>query len=351
MTKRRPTLNDVVGATGLSIYTVSRALNGAEGVSKASREKVLEAARQIGYVPNTAARALRNQTPGPVLVMTASTANAYYIDMVLGIQAGLRSAGLGMRTVDLAPNGVFDAALEDAAVNDAMQSRAAGIVSALTLSASNYEKLTEWGIPVVFVDSHPPDSAHGAASVTTDNVSAASQVGAHLAQHGQDDWVLLIYPHLWSTRASREAGLKTAAERHGATLSVVECANDPASAKEATRRMLEERTSGKPFAFIAGDNPILLGALTAIREQELAVPRDICLLSFDEFEWAPLVDPPMTVVDEDSRAIGELAAKTLRQVIHRNSGPEAPAAGIRYIDEDVKEVAANLLVRKSCGCA
>ena len=71
---KKPTLNDVVKESGLSIFTVSRALNGAEGVSAESRSKVLEAAKSIGYVPNKAARALRTQSPAPVIVMTASTA-------------------------------------------------------------------------------------------------------------------------------------------------------------------------------------------------------------------------------------------------------------------------------------
>lgn len=347
--KRKPTLNDVVAQTGLSIYTVSRALNGATGVSAASREKVLAAARAIGYVPNSAAKALRNQTPGPVIVMTASTANAYYIDLVLGIQAGLRSAGLGMRTVDIAPEGVFDVALEDAAVTEAMQTRASGVVSSLTLSPENYEKLTEWGIPVVFVDSRPPASDHGVASVTTDNSTATADVGEHLAAHGHRDWVLLIYPHLWSTRATREAGLRAAAEQHGANLTVVECANDPVAAQAATAELLAERPSGKPFAFIAGDNPILLGALFAFREGERRIPQDICLVAFDEFEWAPLIDPPVTVVDEDSRCIGELAADTLKNIIQRNSSPGS-GTGLRYAAEDTKEVKPNLLVRNSCGC-
>lgn len=346
---RKTTLNDVVAESGLSLFTVSRALNGAQGVSQASRERVLAAARKVGYVPNTAAKALRNQTPGPVVVMTASTANAYYIDMILGIQTGLRSGGLGMRTADLAPDGAFDPSLEDAAVQDAMQSRASGVVSALTLRPENYEKLTDWGIPVVFVDSKPPASASGAASVTTDNASAAADVGEHLASHGHKDWVLLIYPHLWSTRATREAGLREAAARHGARLTVVECANDPASAQEATRKLLAGRDREEAFAFIAGDNPILLGALSAIRDMSLHVPQDICLISYDEFMWAPLIDPPVTVVNEDSKAIGELAAATLRSVIARSSGQKT-GGGIRYLEEDRKEVKANLLIRKSCGC-
>ena len=354
MPRRRPTLNDIALETGLSTFTVSRALSGEYGVSEASRQKVVAAAEAIGYVPNKAARALRNQTPGPVIVMTASTSNAYYIDMLAGIQNGLRSAGLAMRTADLAPEGVFDAALEDAAVEEAMQSRAAGVISTLTLGRSNYETLTQWGVPVVFVDSHPPVSDYGTASVTTDNLSAADEVGHHLAEHGHRDWVLLIYPKLWSTRAAREAGLRASAELHGATLTMLECDNDPTSAQVTLARHLATRKDGRPFALVAGNNPLLRGALGALRDAGVYPPRDVCLISFDEFMWSPLIDPPMTVVDEDSKNIGRLAALTLRNVIRRNSAPDpkaASGAGIRYLPEDTKEVEANLLIRQSCGCA
>lgn len=349
---RKATLNDVVAASGLSIFTVSRALNRAEGVSEGSRKRVLEAAKAVGYVPNLAAKAVRNQTPGPVIVMTASTSNAYYIDMLSGIQAGLRSAGLGMRTADLAPEGIFDAELEEAAVQEAMQSRASGVISTLTLGRENYEKLTAWGVPVVFVDSQPPVSSYETASVTTDNAAAASVVGDHLALHGQEDWVLLIYPALWSSRATREDGLRVAAERHGATLAVLECGNDPASAESVTSAYLSTRHGASPFALIAGNNPLLRGALNATRAASLRLPEDVCLISFDEFMWSALIDPPITVVDEDSKSIGELAATTLRNVIQRNSphhGGE-PRPGIRYLPQDTKEVEATLVIRQSCGC-
>ncbi|MBB1503055.1 LacI family DNA-binding transcriptional regulator [Propioniciclava sp. MC1683] len=351
---RRPTLNDVVAETGLSIFTVSRALRGAQGVSEASRTKVLAAARKIGYVPNGAARALRNQTPGPVIVMKASSSNAYYVDMITGIQVGLRSAGMGMRTADIAPDGVFDADLENAAVQEAMQSRASGVISTLTLQPENYRRLTEWGVPVVFVDSHPPASELGTASVTTDNAAATAAVGEHLASHGQSDWVLLIYPHLWSTRAAREAGLRRSAEQHGARLTVVESANDPVSAQQAMSRYLDSRTAEGPFALIAGNNPLLRGGLSAVREAGMRLPQDVSLISFDEFMWAPLIDPPITVVDEDSRHIGEIAAATLRDIVQRkNKSGDASGgsgSGVTYHPEDTKEVTATLLVRQSCGC-
>lgn len=350
MKMKRPTLNEVVERSGLSIYTVSRALNGAKGVSPGSRRKVLQAAAEIGYVPNKAARDLRSQVPGPVLVLTASTSNYYYIDMIDGIQVGLREAGLAMRFVDIAPSGRFDQSAENAVVEEAMQSRAAGVISTLTLSSDNYDRMTEWGIPTVFVDSNAPASKYGAASVTTDNLDAASQVGDHFAWHGYTTWVLLIYPQLWSTRAFREQGLRSAADMHNANLIVLECDNDPISARRVFQDYLGGKSNEQQFALIAGNNPLLQGALGALQDHGLVVPDDVPVIAFDEFPWAPLLASPVTVINEDSRNIGEMAAHKLTSIIARRGSGSDNATPARYRETDQEEVKAKLLIRQSCGC-
>lgn len=346
---RRPTLNDVVAASGLSIFTVSRALNNADGVSDESRRKVLDAARKVGYVPNRVAQALRSSAPGPVMVLTASTSNYYYIDMLDGIQSGLRAAGLSVRVVDLAPAGHFDQHTEDDTVADAMSLRSTGVISTLTLSPTNYERLTELGIPCVFVDSCPPQTALGTASITTDNIDATRQVGEHLAFHGYTHWLVMLYPHLWSTREARERGLRDVAARHGASVTILECDNDAESARAA----LDAHLGGTPPApgtvLVCGNNPLLQGAVSLIRDRGLSVPDQLPVIAFDEFAWAAHLDPPLTVVDEDSRSIGERAAEVLTRILVRRD-PSSTTTPPSYEDMDTEEVTASLIVRRSCGC-
>jgi LacI family transcriptional regulator len=174
-------------------------------------------------------------------------------------------------------------------------------------------------------------------------------VGDHLAEHGLTEWVLLAYPHRWSTRIEREQALRAAAARHRARLTVLECDNNPDSARAVLDSYLAERMPSSQFALVTGNNPLLHGALTALRSRGLRVPDDVSLVAFDEFPWAPLLDPPLTVVDEDSRSIGELAAATLATIIARNAEAQAPS-GVDYHEEDTKEVTAQLLIRQSCGC-
>ncbi|SDN05191.1 transcriptional regulator, LacI family [Geodermatophilus siccatus] len=348
---RKPTLRDVSVASGLSTYTVSRALSDGDGVSAASREAVLKAAREVGYVPNAAAQQLRKNTRSSVAVITASTSNHYYLELMRGIDRTLRRSGRTTVVADIAAEGRYTTALEDATVQHLIQSRAAGVISTLTLRGSNLDLLHDWDIPVVFVDAAPPEEAGLVPSITTDNRSASQAVGDHLAEHGYGQWLLLAYPSRWSTRVPREAGLRETARRHGAELTVVESENDVDSAVRALEAHLD-RSGPAPRALVAGNNPLLQGALRVLRSRGLRVPDDVAVIAFDEFPWAPLLDPPLTVLDEHSETIGELAAQTLTRLIdaqieaERAGRPVTPA----YLPDDRREVAFDLVVRKSCGC-
>ena len=78
MAKCKLTMRDISRASGLSMFTVSRALSGAAGVSEASRLQIRKIAQEIGYVPNRAAQELRGVSRGQIALITAGTANAYY---------------------------------------------------------------------------------------------------------------------------------------------------------------------------------------------------------------------------------------------------------------------------------
>ncbi|MDQ1060722.1 LacI family transcriptional regulator [Arthrobacter globiformis] len=349
---KKPTLRDLSEATGLSSYTVSRALSNGADVSEASRKLVLKAARELGYVPNRAAQELRKKSRSSIAVITASTSNYYYLDLMKGIQRVLRGSSRNAVVADIAAEGVYTPEVEDAIVQDLIQSRTAGIITTLTLSMQNVKLLESWDIPVVFVDSAPPEDATQVPSILTDNYAASMKAGAHLARHGYADWLFLAYPGRWSTRAERERGLREAAAKHGAVLEVLETENDADSAYRTLSAYLDTPGRALPRAIIAGNNPLLHGVLTVLRQRGIAVPTQVALIAFDEFAWAPLLDPPLTVVDEDSESIGVLAAQTLTRILdgqlEAERRGESPVPD--YRPEDRREVNADLIVRQSCGC-
>ena len=96
--------------------------------------------------------------------------------------------------------------MEDAPVQNLIQSRTAGINPTLPLSPETLQLLESWDIPVVLVDSAPPEDATRVPSILTDNYEASMMAGAHLAQHGYTDWLFPACPGRWATRASRRSG-------------------------------------------------------------------------------------------------------------------------------------------------
>lgn len=348
---RKSTMRDVSRATGLSMFTVSQALNGAEGVSESSREQVLQAAKKLGYIPNRAAQELRRASRDSVAVITASNSNSYYLDLLAGIQHSLRPSNRTVVVGDVAIEGAYDRGLEDRLVRRLIESRTAGVISTLTLSEENTRLLAQWDIPLVFVDSSPPPTAPDFPSITTDNYNASLTVGEHLAQHGFQRWLFLAYPAKWSTRLERERGIRDAAATHGAKLDILESENDPTSASSALRTYLSG-LDYVPDVLITGNNPLLLGALNALRDLKLRVPVDIAVVTFDEFAWAPLIDPPVTVLNERSEEIGRLAAMTLTEIIDDQVEAERRGASLKpnYSEDYQKQVPAQLIIRRSCGC-
>lgn len=348
---KKSTMRDISHATGLSMFTVSRALSGADGVSDESRMQVRRVADELGYIPNRAAQDLRKTSRDSVTVITASTSNSYYLDLMAGIQKALRPADWTVVMADVAVEGVYDANLEARTIRRLIETRTAGVISTLTLKPESVSLLSRWDIPIVFVDSAPPEGKVAFPSVTTDNYEASREVGRHLAGHHYADWLFLAYPTRWSTRFERERGIREAADAHGVRLEILESGNDPESAygvmaeRLATRRPL-------PRALIAGNNPLLLGALRLLREKGLRVPHDVAVVAFDEFAWSGLIDPPLTVLNERSEEIGHRAASMLARIIEAQSEAEKrglPAPPV-YRDEDVQRVEPQLVIRKSCGC-
>lgn len=349
---KKPTLRDVSHAAGVSVYTVSQALNDGPGVATSTRAHVLETAQRLGYVANRSAQELRKKSHSSIAVVTASVSNYYYLDMMRGIQRVLRAKDRAAVVADIAIEGRYSRALEDASVRQLIQARAAGVVATLTLRPENVELLNRWEIPIVFVDSAPPPTHAEVPRVSTDNIKASATLGEHLQGHGYRRWLFVAYPSRWSSRADRERGLRLAADRAGATLEVLESDNDPGSSFDSFGAWLDSAGSSLPDVLIAGNNPLLDGMLRALDLRGIHIPQDTALVAFDEFPWAPYLNPPLTVLNEDSESIGACAATILNRILDEKTAAEKAGQGSVPIDSptDRVEVDAHLIVRRSCGC-
>jgi LacI family transcriptional regulator len=338
---QRPTLHDVSAAAQVSIYTVSKALSGGTGVSEATRQRVLEIAAQIGYVPNHHARSLKSPQSTVVAVLTANSANQYYSVLVSSLETAIEQDGYSCITMDAILNGSYSQSREDRFVASIMAQRVAAVVVTYNLSEGNMKALAAWGVPLIFVDCVTPQGFDQYSSVNSDSYLGSFEMGVHLAGHGYKRWAFVGHTRTWSSREPRQKGFEAAAVETGCTVDILEGQNSSATAREAVVQYLVERPRNQwPEVFYASNTVLLHGIFDALRSLGISIPRDMAVVAFDDFEWAEMLDPPITVVDQDIRMIGRAAGSFL----------------LRALKDDVHKTGEsvvlkpNLRVRQSCGC-
>lgn len=337
----RPTLRDVGRLTGLSVYSVSRALKGEKGVSDETRVRVQAAAREVGYVANGLARNLKGNSSRTIGILASSTANQYYATLIGAFDQALRDANYHSILADTTADGSYGRERESRLVGALLEQRVAAIVVTYSLAPASLRLITEWSIPLIFVDCVPPKRYARYPAVTCDNEQASRLVAEHFAEHGYRHWAFVGYPKRWSSRLPREHGFVGAAARLGATVDVIEAGNDPIGSYLATSSYLAAHPTGTVDAIYCSNVLVVQGTLRAIREDGRGIGTDLGLITFDEFDWATLLEPPLTVVNQHVEDIGRDAATRL--LAELAAGPEAAGLGTRLISP-------TLVVRQSCGC-
>jgi len=337
-----PTIRDISAATGLSTYSVSQALAGKPGVGEATRSRVLTVAAELGYVRNNLAANLQGSTSRTVGVLTASGRNQYYALLVQAVDAILQRDGFHAVSNDAMRAGTYSAETERLGVEELLQQRVAAVVATYSLAPESLALLTRWHVPVVFADSLPPLGAESYPFVGVDNFAASAEVAAYLADLGHRDSVVLAYPREWSTRAPRQQGFSETARQRGMRVRVLEAENSAESAEHTIDALLHSPRSTWPTAIYAINTVLLQGTLKALRRARITIPQTVSVVGFDDFEWADLIQPPITVVDQHIDEIGAAAGRTVLQLIHRRAA--------RGDDSDVPHVLlpTDLVIRDSC---
>ncbi|MBB4683898.1 LacI family DNA-binding transcriptional regulator [Amycolatopsis jiangsuensis] len=298
----RPTLEDVAAFAGVSRSTASRALNEDEYVSAASREKVLAAARDLGYSPNQAARSLVTRRTDAIAVVL-SEPEARLLDdpyRTAVMRAGYRElADIGRqmvlifsdttedlrRTVRFLEGGHVDGALVFA------PHRADPLPKALRLLK----------IPVVF-GGQPAGLKRGAHVVDFDNESGARLAVEHLLAAGRRRIATVSGPQDQNAPIDRLAGWRK---------TLLDAGLDPAGLAEEgdftlagganAMSALLERAPDVDAVFVASDM-MALGALRTLEGAGRRVPEDVALVGFDDnVTLAPAMTPPLTSVHQDPR--------------------------------------------------
>lgn len=322
MTKRRPaTLIEVAERAGVSLTTASKAINGKNRVSDATRARVMAAARELSFTPSPIARGLtggRTSTVG--LIVADSMTHRFAVPIMLGAEAALGEIDLSMITCDA--RGDQARSLELAQMLAARKVDGMLIVgdnNAVTASVTR-----EVDVPVVYV--YGESDRAGDVVHMPDDVAGIGLVVDHLAAIGRRRIVHLTGPGHATAVAHRVAGLFDRLRRHQLELAApVRYGEWSQRWARAAATTLLQQVPGID-AVLCGSDQIASGVLVALDELGLRVPDEVAVTGYDNWHvFALETEPQLTTVDMNLEALGAAAARDLFTII---DGAQ-PRGGVR----------------------
>ena len=288
---RRPTSSDVATRAGVSRTTVSFVLNGRADakIPEATRQRVLDAAAELGYVPHASARQLaggRSRT-------------------LRGLASAARTAGLRVMVEALSPNDP-----ESSYVSLVRGQHADGLIlSGPRTDDPAFLELVRDGFPVVLQGSLPDVPV---SSVDVDNVAGARQAVDHLIGLGHRRIAMITNaPVVYTAAVQRAEGYREALAAAGIPYDaglVDEGGFDAQSGQQAMAAILRRRSFDA--VFVASD-VVALGAIAALRESGRRIPDDVSVVGFDDIPLAAFFDPPLTTVRLPAFELGQAAGEAL----------------------------------------
>lgn len=310
---------DVARRAGVSQPTVSRALRNLPGASAETRQRVLQAAAELSYIPSDSGRSLSMRSTRRIAVVSEELTNPYYPELVEPLRR--RLAEHELRTVviteaELGPTGL--GVLADGSYD--------GVILTTTLRNSSLPRdLTERGIVHVLVNRvlDRPESH----SCAVDNAGGARAIADLLAELGHSRVASIQGPVLTSTGKERALWLRRGLRAHGVPLPRV-WSTRGAFGHDAGHAIALSllQSADRPTALVCGNDVIALGALSAARELRLDVPAELTIIGFDDIPMAgwPLVN--LTTVRCD---LDELARTAVELLLAGLADPTRPPVELR----------------------
>ncbi len=308
--KRRPGIVDVAALAGVAPSTVSRSLSRQGKVAARTRERVLDAARQLSYVPSPYAAGLASGRTNTVAVVVPFMTRWFFGSVMSGVTEALERAGYDVLLYRLGSAADRDRFFD----RMPLARRVDGVLSvSMPLTEEHTLALRALDIPIVTIGSH----MSGLPCVRIDEVAAAEQAVNHLLHLGHQQIAFLggvaDDPDFgFISSADRLAGyrraLTAAGVRRDPSLEAFGRYGVDGGAAAMTRLMSRAQ---RPTAVFAEYDELAIGALWSLRRAGLSVPQDISVVGIDDHEMSKVID--LTTVGQDAAGQGARAADLLVQ--------------------------------------
>ena len=335
------TVQDVARHAGVSVATVSRALSTPNVVSQKTRDRVLEAVRATGYRVNRAARSLRRQQAGAVLVLVPNLGNPFFSQILASLNESFVSSGYSVLISDSESPADVGQSPGQQVIDYVLDGRVDGVVCLDgSLTADDLAQFSQNDLQhkIVFACEWMPDTSYP--SVRSDNQEGARKAVEHLYQLGHRNIAHVTGPSGNVLTRARREGMLEARSAFGLPLHedwIIRGDFSVQSGVAAAERILTMKD--KPSAVFCASDMVAFGLIARLTEAGVSVPQDISVVGFDDIELAAFSRPKLTTIRQDRKAIGAQAAKQL--LARLNTQSEAKSAG------EIHTLSVELILRDS----
>lgn len=305
--KRHVSLKDLAQELGVSISTVSRALNNHPDISPEITQKVKKLAAEMNYTPNPLAMGLLKQATRMIGVIVPDLVTHFYSSIISGIESIAEEKGYYI----LIASSNESLQKEVKAVDNLLKTRVEGFIVCLsqeTRSFDHFERLIQNNIPLVFFDRVCRSTE--VSSVVVDNVKAAQKITEHFYQCGSRRIAYIAGPEYLNISKERTAGYLAGLKKCGLEFRselLEKCNLSTDEAMKATARLLD--LSERPDAIFGINDTVAFAAMKEIKRRGLRIPEDIALVGFTDDFHSTVVEPALTSITHPTFEIGQEAAR------------------------------------------
>jgi LacI family transcriptional regulator len=308
-------IREVARHAGVSVGTVSNVLNRPRAVAPDTRQRVLAAIDELGFVRNEAARHLRAGRSRTVGLVVLDVANPFFTDVAHGIE----ELAYEHNTMIVMCNSGENPHFERRHLEQLEEQRVLGVLITPVENESPYvERLAERGIPVVLVDRGATDQQ---CSVAVDDVRGGRLAGSHLVEQGHRRITFVGGPLAIKQVSDRHHGLKSVvADTAGAQLAVE--TGPSLSVDEGLRageRIAQRPPGDRPSAVFCANDLLALGFLQAMTRAGIRVPDEIAIVGYDDIGFAAAAAVPLSSVRQPREQLGRAAMELLLDEVENSA--------------------------------
>jgi LacI family transcriptional regulator len=333
------TLEKIARLAGVSRSTVSRVVNDDPNVRDEVRQRIWKVIRETGYQPHAAARSLvtrRTQIIGVIIPESVTTlfTDPFFPLLLNGVTAACNKNRyhlmLSLFDGSEGPDGMYQRVLRSAYLDGV-------IVASATVEDPLIPRLLRDDVPFVLVGRHPDKRV---TYVDVDNVGGARMATEHLIRLGHKRIATVAGPLDMLSAQDRLDGYRQALEAHGLPVDhalIAEGDYREGGGMAGAKKLL----AASPTAIFVASDIMAIGALKALRQEGMEVPRDIAIASFDDLPIATAVQPALTTIRQPIDRLGPIAVQLLLDLVNCPLGSAVAPQRLLLPTE--------LVIRGSCG--